>query len=162
MTKLFKKLSKDAKPYEVAVGRTIHSGSKYTYIEEINVPDYDVFLSGSDKNIKVEVKVHAGADKMGSHYPTMCVEIKEYSYRTKDYEWSHWLSSNFDIIAHVDKSMDTIHLYNGHKFRQWALARKHTARQAKYADTKFITSPWVNQDAGYLMTLPFSSGSLKL
>jgi len=160
MGQLFKKLSAASKPYEVAVGRTLGEGSKYKYIEEINVPDYDVFLSGSNKNVKVEVKVHAGADSCGSHYPTMCVEIKEYSYRSNKMEPSHWLTAPFNVIAHVDKSMNTMHLYNGVIFKDWALARKHTARKAKWANTMFITSPWINPEAGYLMTLPFSSGSL--
>ena len=152
MPDLFESLSSAARPYEIAVGRAIEEKiPKLMYIQDKTSMDYDVFLQNIDtgKNLTVEVKVHSGASK---YKPELCRYL-EYQYRYNDYVQSHWLTSPFKVMAHVDKADGMIHFYNGKEIRQWALARKHTARYSKRVKTANITMPWKCLDAGYIYSL---------
>ena len=155
MPDLFESLSSAARPYEIAVGRAIEEKiPKLMYIKDKTSMDYDVFLQNIEtgKNLTVEVKVHSGASKY-KKYDTACLEILEYQYRYNDYVQSHWLTSPFKVMAHVDKADGMIHFYKGAEIRQWALARKHTARYSKRVKTANITMPWKCLDAGYIYSL---------
>lgn len=156
MTVLFERLQGAAKPYERAVAKTIAQSSQWTTIIPTNEMDYDVKLKNplQNKEITIEVKVHEGCNGEGIPYDTACIEILEYQYRHNDYVQSHWLTAPFDVMAHVDKTKGLIHLYSGEQIREWALAKKHTARYSKRVKTANILMPWIHKPAGYLLTLP--------
>lgn len=152
MPDLYERLTAESRPIEILVGKTLEKLSKtYKYIPENTSMDYDVFLQGEKNNIKVEVKVHAGISKGGYKYETACLEVKEYQYKHSKYVLSHWLKSDFDVMAHVDKAAGKIYLYNGLKIRQWAYNRRHTARYSNKVLTANLTIPWVFPDAGFIM-----------
>jgi len=153
MKDLFDRLSTAARPFEIAVGQAIANNTKWNYIEDKTSMDYDVYLQHPNGNhITIEVKVHEGQGRMGK-YDTACLEILEYQYRYDAYVDSHWLSSPFKVMAHVDKSTMTAHLYNGEKIRHWASVRKHNARYSKRVKTANITMPWRCEEAGYLLSI---------
>jgi hypothetical protein len=157
MPDLFDRLSTAARPYEIAVGKIIEEQSKYKYIQDKTSMDYDVYLiNPNGQQLTVEVKVHEGTGAWGK-YDTACLEILEYQYRHNDYVSSHWLSAPFKVMAHVDKASNQVHLFNGQTIRQWALARKHTARYSSRVKTANIKMPWKCKEAGYLLTLPLQS-----
>lgn len=156
MPDLFASLSAASRPYEIAVGRAIELNTKkLKYIKSKTSMDYDCYLINpqTDKVITVEVKVHSGASKY-KKYDTACLEILEYQYRYDDYVQSHWLTAPFDVMAHIDKAGQMIYFYKGSTIRDWAYARKHTARYSKVVKTANITMPWKCADAGYLFSLP--------
>ena len=150
---LFDRLSTAARPFEIAVGKTIENNTKWTYIEDKTSMDYDVYLQHPNgKPLTIEVKVHEGKGRHGK-YETACLEILEYQYRHNDYVPSHWLSAPFKVMAHVDKASGQAHLYDGEKIRAWAAARKHNARYSNRVKTANITMPWKCKDAGYLLSI---------
>lgn len=152
---LFERLQGATRPYEIAVGKSIENLSKHwKYIEHKTSMDYDVFIKNLNKELKIEVKVHAGENKMGMKYDTACLEILEYQYRHDAYVPSHWLNASFDIMAHVNKAEGVIHFYNGQKIRHWAGLRKHNARYSHRVKTANITMPWKCKEAGYILTVP--------
>tara|TARA_R100000734_G_C3315656_1_gene107728 strand:- start:1594 stop:2076 length:483 start_codon:yes stop_codon:yes gene_type:complete len=158
MPDLFDRLSTAARPYEIAVGKIIEEQSKYKYIQDKTSMDYDCYLINPQTNqpLTIEVKVHEGKGAWGK-YDTACLEILEYQYRYNDYVSSHWLSAPFKVMAHVDKAASMVHFFNGQTIRQWALARKHTARYSKKVKTANIKMPWRCKEAGYLLSLPLQS-----
>ena len=135
MPDLYTRLSTEARPFEIAVGQMIEQNSSYQYIQDKTHMDYDVYLKHPDgQHLTVEVKVHAGASKY-KKYDTACLEIKEYQYKHGRYVKSHWLKSDFKIMAHVDREDRMVHFYNGSLIRQWALDRKCTQGQANIRST---------------------------
>jgi len=158
MSSLFDRLSSEAKPYEMAVGYTIQNQSnKYTYLPDINEMDYDVYLkSKCGKDVKIEVKVHEGVSPDGRPYETLCLEVLEYQYRHDDYVQSHWMTADFDIMAHVDKNKGMIHFYKGSEIRAWAAARKHNARYSKRVKTAYLIIPWKKREAGHMYSIRIS------
>tara|TARA_A100001515_G_C4483741_1_gene180958 strand:+ start:134 stop:619 length:486 start_codon:yes stop_codon:yes gene_type:complete len=158
MPDLYTRLSTEARPFEIAVGQMIEQNSSYQYIQDKTHMDYDVYLKHPDGgHLTVEVKVHAGASKK-KKYDTACLEIKEYQYKWGRYVKSHWLKSDFKIMAHVDREDRMVHFYNGRLIRQWALDRKHLARYSTKVKTANITMPWKCEEAGYIYSMRLPDG----
>lgn len=163
MPDLFERLSTEARPFEIAVGRVLEEQSTWIYDPSDTSMDYDVKLRDKrGRNLKVEVKVHKGKNKWDKPYETLCLEIKEYQYRYNKYVLSHWMKSDFDVMAHVDKNTKQIHLYKGTTIRDWALARKEMARYSTVVKTANLTIPWQCADAGWFMTLSFTDKHITL
>lgn len=156
MTILFNRLQGEARPYEEAVAYTISTQSKYSTIIPSNEMDYDILLKDPHTGLRlsIEAKIHEGKNWADIPYETACIEILEYQYKHNDYVQSHWLTADFDVMAHVNKHRNEIHLYNGEKIRRWALGKKHTARYSERVKTANIVMPWICMEAGYLLTLP--------
>jgi len=158
MPDLFDRLSTAARPYEIAVGRVIEEKSSLQDEEDDTSMDYDVkLIDNNGRHLTVEVKVHAGINTYNNKpYDTLCLEVKEYQYKHNRYVLSHWMKSNFDVMAHVDKNKGEIHLYKGSTIREWALARRHNARYSTKVKTANLTIPWRHKEAGYITTLSFT------
>jgi len=163
MPDLFDRLSTAARPYEIAVGRVIEEKSSLQYEEDDTSMDYDVkLIDNNGRHLTVEVKVHAGINTYNNKpYDTLCLEIKEYQYKWGRYVKSHWLKSDFKIMAHVDREDRMVHFYNGSLIRQWALDRKHLARYSTKVKTANITMPWKCEEAGYIYSMRLPDGMIE-
>ena len=111
--------------------------------------DYDLLVTTSSGQVRVEVKSHKGKGRFVARFDTFYAEIKQNINKNVS-EPDYLYSDNIDHIYQFNEADNTVYVFNAKVLKGYINERLEQAKAAPFATSSGIKIGWEDKLAGFI------------